>query len=189
MLEVPDYLKTYASEIKQKGKNFTFKLKCTCSHDTFAVYENCYTKEEEQLKKEYEEKVPDTGYHTVYGGVDSEGQVYSYIKKFGIFKKYIEFPKVPVFMTVTVIKVVCGQCNENIAVFDSRYHGYDSPDSTEEQLAYVPYFEQIKEKSGNVLLNIEQYDEEDVPPDHFSRIRVYIISGDKKKKILDLETG
>lgn len=189
MVGVPEYLNKYVSEKKQQETRLSFKIKCTCGCEFFSILRNSYTKDEKRLKKEYEEKVPDPGWHTIYGGIDANGKPYSYIKKIFFFKKYIEFPPEPVFMGVNVIKAICSQCNNEIVIYDSRYHGYDSQFITEEQRLYVPHFENSKAINGNIFISLEQYDEVDVSPEHFSRIQISVTEGDKRRKFFDAETG
>lgn len=189
MIEVPEYLNQYVSEKKQKDTQLSFKIKCTCGCETFSILQNSYTKDEKRLKKEYEEKDPDTSQHSIYGGIDSNGKPYSYFKKFFFFKKYIEVPPEPVFMGVNVIKAICSQCNNEIVIFDSRYHGYDSQFVTEEQRLYVPHFENSKAKIGSIIVSLEQYDETDVASEHFSWIQISVTEGNKKLKFFNAETG
>ena len=108
MTGVPEYLKPYSSMTNQKSSRLSFHLKCTCGCDVFSIVGNSYTQEEKRLKKEYEEKIPDTGRHSIHGGVDAGGKPYCYIKKFFFFKKYIELPHEPVFMGINVIKAATG---------------------------------------------------------------------------------
>ena len=189
MIGVPKYLSQYLSEKKQTGCTLSFKLKCICGCDVFSTVKNSCTPEEKRLQKEYEEKIPNTGWHTIYGGLDTNGKPYSYIKRFFFFKKHIVFPQEPVFMGIHVIKATCSQCKKEITVFDSRYHGYDSQFTSEEQKAYVPHFENSKERVGKITITMEQYAEEDVVPEHFSWIQIFVVNGDKRHTFFDAETG
>ena len=113
MIPVPDYLKNYAFDISQKGSILSFNLKCSCGCEKFIVLNQTYTKEEIIQKEEYEKKVPNTGWHAIYGEQDSNGKFNQYIKVFGIFKKYIEFPDIPIFMNMKIMKVMNVKKNHN----------------------------------------------------------------------------
>ena len=189
MTGVPEYLKPYSLTANQKSSRLSFQLKCTCGCDVFSIIGNSYTQEEKRIKKEYEDKIPDTGWHTIYGGIDASGKPYCYIKKFFFFKKYIELPQEPVFMGINVIKAACSQCQKEIVVFDSRYNGYDSQFTTEEQKEYIPSFENSKAEVGNITVALEQDDAEDIAPELFLGIRIAVKNGQKKRIIFDAETG
>lgn len=152
MIPAPDYLKQYASEQMQKGNLLSFRLKCSCGCELFTILENSYTNEETRRIKEYEDSIPKTGLHTIYGGLDSNGNPYQYIRILGIFKKHITFPQIPVFMGVNVVKAICSHCQREILLFDSRYHGYDAMISDNKEVKkYIPVFKQ----RGNIAYGIE----------------------------------
>ena len=125
MILIPEYLKSYAIEEKQRGDRLSFKLRCTCGCESFVLFENRYTDEEKRLIKEYEDGFPDIGGHTLYGEMDANGKPYHFIKIFGMFKKHIDLPNPPFFMNIHVVKAQCSQCQKDILLFDSRYYGYD----------------------------------------------------------------
>ena len=154
-----------------------------------SIVSSSYTQEEKRIKKEYEEKIPATGWHSIHGGVDASGKPCSYIKKFFFIKKYVEFPQEPVFMEINVIKAACSQCQKEIVVFDSRYNGYDSQFTTEEQKEYIPSFENSKAEVGNITVALEQDDAEDIAPELFSRIQITVMRENKKQKFYDAGTG
>lgn len=204
MIPVPNYLKQYASEKNQKSSRIFFRLKCTCGCETFFVPEKVYTKEEKELIKEYESKIPDTSWHILCGERDSDCNVRWYIRRFFIFKKYIEFPDQPSFMSVKVIKVNCSQCQKEIIVFDNRYHGYDGMISdNKEEKNYTPKFKENDSISYKIEITIENdvsLDEfnERTGEEHsyefysnaFSWIKICRIDANGKKKILcDEETA
>ena len=156
MIPIPDYLKQYALEQTQKDNCLSFKLRCLCGCERFNVWEKDYTNKENELIKEYKENIPDTGWHTIYGGVDSNGKPYNYIKILGIFKKQITFPKTPVFMEVDVVKAICSQCQKEIVIFDSRYYGYDGMTSNNEEIKkYIPHFKQRDNKLYGIKVSIQ----------------------------------
>lgn len=156
MIPTPDYLKQYATEQKQKGNQLSFKLKCSCGCDTFTILEKIYTHDEKRLISEYENKIPNTGWHSIYGGLDSNKKPCSYIKILGIFKKHITFPQTPVFMKVNVIKATCSQCQKEIVLFDSRYYGYEGMMSNDaEAKKYIPHFKPKGPKLHGIEVTIE----------------------------------
>lgn len=156
MIPIPEYLKQYAIEPKQKDNHISFKLRCSCGGETFHVLEKDYTNDEKILIKEYKESIPNTGWHTIYGGLDANGKPYQYIKVLGVFKKQITLPQAPVFMDVNVIKAICPKCQKEIVLFDSRYHGYEgmtSPD--EEAKKYIPHYKQRDNKLYQIKVAVE----------------------------------
>lgn len=156
MIPTPDYLKQYAIEQKQKGNQLSFKLKCSCGCETFTILEKNYTNDEKRLISEYENKIPYTGWHSIYGGLDANGKPYSYIKILGIFKKYITFPQMPMFIEVNVVKATCSQCQKEIVLFDSRYYGYEGMMSDDvEAKKYIPHFKPISRKLYSIEVSIE----------------------------------
>ena len=167
MIPIPDYLKQYTSDPTQKGNFLSFKLKCSCGCNTFTVMEKEYTDDEKVLIKEYEKSVPNTGYHTIYGGIDSDGKPYRYIKILGIFKKRITFPTPPVFMQVDVIKAICAKCQNEIVIFDSRHYGYDGMISNDEEIK--KYIHQFKQK-GTAPCKIEVTVENELSLEAFKKI-------------------
>ena len=92
-------------------------------------------------------------------------------------------------MGINVIKAACSQCQKEIVVFDSRYNGYDSQFTTEEQKEYIPSFENSKAEVGNFTVALEQNDAEDIAPELFLGIRIAVKNGQKKRIIFDAETG
>lgn len=156
MIPTPEYIKKYALGEKQKGLKLSFGIKCSCGCEKFLIKKMNYTDEEKLIIKEYEDKFPDTGWHTIYGGIDSNGKHYAYIKILGIFKKYITFPKPPIFIDFNILKAICSQCNQEITLFDSRFHGYDGMISTDtEAKEYIPHFKLINNKLYSIKIEIE----------------------------------
>lgn len=156
MTPVPDYLKQYAINTKQRGNSLSFTLKCSCGCDTFSVMEKDYTDDEKRIISEYEKSIPNIGFHSLYGGVDSDGKPYSYIKILGIFKKPITFPEAPVFMQFDVIKAICPKCQKEIVIFDSRHHGYDGMISDDEEMKkYILHFKQKGTEPCKIEVTVE----------------------------------
>ena len=156
MIPIPNYLKEYASTSSQKGNELSFILRCTCGCEDFYVLENIFTKDEKALVNEYEKNVPNIRWHSIYGELDSNGKPYNYIKILGLFKKRIVFPQAPVFMKVNVIKGICSHCQQEVVLFDSRYHGYDGMTSNDEEVRkYTPVFKQVDNKTYGVIVAIE----------------------------------
>ncbi len=204
MIPIPDYLRQFASEISEKGTRLSFKLRCSCGSEVFDILENTYTDDEKELVEKYEESIPNAGGHTIYGGLDSDGKPYNYIKILGLFKKRIIFPQAPVFMRVDVIKTVCSQCQQEIVVFDSRYHGYYGMISDDEDARkYNPYFKQKGQKSHSIIVEIENepsleafneiIDKQcscEFYSNAFNTISIYAIEENGKRKMLyDFETA
>ena len=186
---VPDYLEKYAYDISTKKDKVTFKLKCTCGCQSFDVIKNHYTAEEVRLVFEYEKSLPRTGGHSIYGGIDANGNHYSYIKILGLFKKYVKLPKAPYFVGIEVIKAVCNNCKNEIICFDSRLHGLSSiSDISEEKRNYLPHFDTGDGKSGKVVMVLEQDGNEENEPQLFTGIQIYIDAGNKRRLFYDQET-
>ncbi|MBQ4601844.1 MAG: hypothetical protein IJB24_03190 [Clostridia bacterium] len=198
MIPVPEYLKQYASENKQKGNSLSFKLKCTCGCESFTIFEKDYTDNEKQLITQYENKIPDTGSHPIYGGIDSDGNPYSYIKILGIFKKHIEFPQPPGFMWIDVIKAVCSHCQSEIVLFDNRCYGYDGMTvDNEVEKNYICHFRQRDNTSYGIWITVEnepsleEFNEMmnqqcslEFYSNSYSRIRIHGFDENGKKKLL-----
>ena len=156
MIPVPNYIKQYATDHKQKGNRLSFHVQCSCGCNRFALLEKSYTNDEKRLIKEYEDSLPNTGWHSVYGGVDSSGKPYHYIKILGIFKKHIVFPDAPVFMDIHVLKAMCSQCRKEIVLFDSRHHGYDGMRADDAEAAkYHPHFKPRDGKLYEIEVTVE----------------------------------
>lgn len=204
MIPTPEYIKKYAIGEKQKGTRLSFNLNCSCGCERFLVYKNSYTDEEKMIINEYEEKFPKTGWHTIYGGIDSNGKHYAYIKILGIFKKYLSFPKIPIFMNISVLKIICSRCSNEITLFDSRFHGYEGAISTDiEAKKYIPHLKLVNNKVYSVNIEIENEIDlksfNEATGDEYSRefysnafgwIRISGFDENGKKKIfLDIETS
>lgn len=204
MIPIPDYLREYASEGKQKGNRLYFSLRCPCGCEAFCLSENTYSEDEKILAKKYEKSLPDFGFHSIYGGTDSDGKPYSYIKILGLFRKRITFPDIPVFMRMNVIKALCSQCRKEIILFDSRYHGCNGMTSEDEEARnYQPLFSQRNNKPHGIIVAVEnepsleafndaingQYPYE-VYADSFIGISIYSTEENGRKKLLyDFETA
>lgn len=46
----------------------------------------------------------------------------------------------PLCANIKVVKAICTSCENEIVVFDNRFHGYDSENTTKEELDYAPHF-------------------------------------------------
>lgn len=204
MVPIPVYLEKYAAEKRQKNNKISFRLKCTCGCETFFIPKKIYTKEEKEFIKEYEGKIPNIGWHTLCGETDVNGNECWYIKKFFIFKKYLEFPKPPIFLDIKVIKVICSQCQKEIVVFDNRCHGYDGMTTDNiKKTKYIPHFEECNNMIYNIYVTIkndtslEEFNDNlgdecsyEFYSNAFSRIIIFGVDENGKKKILcDEETA
>lgn len=189
MIAVPEYLLPYAHRTKIVKEAVSFDLECTCGCSDFALLKNSFTAEEERVLKEYEQSFPNTGWHTVYSEKGEDEKPRFYIKRLFFFKQYLVFPQAPVFADIKVIKAICKSCGKEILIFDSRLHGYDSIESSDEKKAYIPHFNENKAQDGNVSVKIEQNDEADVDSALFSNICVYLSSHDRKRLCFEWETA
>jgi len=150
---------------------------------------NAFSAEEKRILDEYEESFPDIGWHNLYGGIGEAKKPYHYIRRFFFFKKYLEFPTAPFFANIRTVKAVCESCNKEIVIFDSRVHGYDSMDTSVEELEYVPSYSERKTEYCNVSVELEQSEDEDLDARYFSGIRIYKTTGRKKMKYFEAETA
>ena len=145
-----------------------------------------------------------SGLHSIYYETDENGEVYSYIKIFGLFKKKIIYPKAPMCMLVKVIKATCKDCKKEILVFDNRFYGYDGTTSQyEEERKYSPNFKKISNECYKVEIIIEndnslkEFNEaigekcnSEFYSNSFSWIRINRIDEKGKRTIIvDLETA
>lgn len=186
---VPDYLEKYAYDTNATRDTVSFGLKCTCGCQSFDLLKNVYTAEEERLACEYEKSLHGVGWHSIFGGIDENGNHYSYIKILGLFKKHVKIPKAPYFVGVEVIKAVCEKCQNEIIVFDSRLHGLSSiSDTTEEKQDYIPHFDIENKQTGKVVIVLEQDGNEGNEPQMFTGIRIYVETDCKKRLFYSQET-
>ncbi|MBR6430313.1 MAG: hypothetical protein IKS27_03785 [Oscillospiraceae bacterium] len=189
MIAVPAYLTSFADSIRTAKETLSFDIKCTCGCGSFKLVKNSHTAEEKKTLEEYEQSLPKTGWHTIYGGIDENGKPYSYIRKLFFFKKYIEFPPEPFFVNIKVVKAICESCKKEIILFDSRLNGYDSQESTDEELEYDPYFKKSNSQCCGVSVKLEQFEDENIDPNHFSWIWIYKKDGSRKTVFFDEETA
>ena len=189
MVAVPAYLAPFANNIRTTKEAVSFDIKCTCGCISFRLVQNSYTAEEKKILEECEQRQPNTGWHTIYGGIDKDGKPCSYIRRLFFLKKHIKFAPEPFFANIKVVKAICESCQKDIVLFDSRLNGYDSQESTEEELKYTPYFKSSTSQCCGVSVKLEQFEEEDTDPNHFSWIRIYKKNGNTKKVFFDEETA
>ena len=188
MAAVPDYLAPYAYNIRTTRQTVAFDIQCTCGCASFGLLQNSRTEEEIRALEKYEQSKPRTGWHTLHGGIDQNGKPYLYIRKLFFFKKYIEWPTEPFFVKIKIVKAICESCKKEIILFDSRSNGGDPRETTEEEAAYEPYFENSISQYCGVSVKLEQPESEDIGPDHFSWIGIYKKDGNKKTIFFDEET-
>ena len=156
MIAVPDYIKPYADNVKIKNNKVAFSVKCSCGCESFRLLRNIYTDEEDRQIAECD-RINDkkVGWHTIYGGLDKDGKPYQYIKILGIIKKYFEWEVQPLCANIKVVKAICTSCENEIVVFDNRFHGYDSENTTKEELDYAPHFSEkskVKECYVDIII-------------------------------------
>lgn len=190
MIAVPNYMKPYADNVKIKKENVAFSLKCSCGCESFRLMQNVYTDEENRQIAECERiNNKRVGWHSIYGGLDKDGKPYQYIKFLGIFKKNIEWEPQPLCANIKVVKAKCISCGNEIVVFDSRFHGYDSMDTKKEEIAYVAQFdENNKVNECYVEVMIEQNEETD-DANLFSSIMIYAKRNGKRQQFFEMETA
>ena len=204
MIPIPDYLRQYASNPLQKGNQLSICLNCSCGSKSFYIFEKNYSNNERKLIDQYEKSFPNTGLHSIYGEIDSNGNIYHYIKILGIFKKKIQIPTPPIFYTIHVTKAVCSKCQNEIVLFDNRYYGYDGMNAdNEEAKNYVLDLKARNQKVYSIEvvveneLSLREFNEaigENVSLEHysnsFSRICIKGTDDSGKKTLLcDFETS
>ena len=189
MIGVPDYISPYAHDIRTAKDGVSFGIQCTCGCRTLALLKNTFSAEEKRILDEYEKSLPDIKRHTVRGGVGEDGKPYLCIRRLFFFRKYIEFPPAPYFANIRTVKAVCEACNQEIVIFDSRLHGYDSMEASEEELRYVPYYSGRKTEYCHVSVKLEQLEDEDLDARYFTGIGICKTAGGKKKNYFEAETA
>ena len=125
-------------------------------------------------------------------------------KILGIFKKKIQLPPPPIFETITISKIVCSKCKNEIVLFDSRYYGYDGVNSDNEAAKkYVLDFKVRTHKLYGVEvvveneLSLREFNDAvgkecsfECYSNSFSNIRINITDEKGKKSVLcDSETA
>ncbi len=189
VMYVPNHLKKYAYDVNTSQDTVSFRLKCNCGCKDFDLLKNTYTAEEERSVHAYEKSLPKTGWHAVYGGIDANGNRYTYIKILGLFKKHVRFPEAPYFVGIEVMKAVCKNCKKEIILFDNRMHGSSSVKGiSEDKMNYLPYFDDGKKKPGKVIVVLDCDEAEEADPNMFTRIRVYSITDQRKSLFYEQET-
>jgi len=189
MIAVPAYLAPFAENISTAKETVSFDIRCTCGCASFQLVKNSHTAEEKKALEEYEQKLPKTGWHTIYGGINQDGKPYAYIRKLFFFRKYIEFPAEPFFANIKIVKAICESCKKEIILFDSRMNGYDSQESLQDEFAYDPYFKESEPQGSGISVKILQFKDEHIDPNHFSSIRIHKKNGNKKTVFFDEETA
>ena len=189
MTGVPDYISLFAYDIKTKKDEVSFRVQCACGCRTFALLKNTFSAEEKSILDEYEKALPQVRRHTVYGGIGEDGQPYHYIRRFFFFKKYLKFPPPPFFANIRTVKAVCESCKKEIVLFDSRLHGYNSMEVSEEERQYVPSFDEQKTDHCGVSVTLEQPEDEALDARYFSGIRIDKTTGGKKLEFFKAETA
>lgn len=123
----------------------------------------------------------------------------------GSQREEVFMPEQPAFAKVQVIKSVCGKCNQERIIFDSRIHGYDGVMSEHSlyELEYRPQYKLKTKKSLKIQVTIENDNSlEDfvsntgISIDRQTYSNAYswiVIHGiddtGKKKKLFDIETA
>ncbi len=189
MTAVPAYLAPFANNIRTAKEAVSFDMKCTCGCVSFRLVQNSCTAEEKKTLAEYGQSQPKTGRHAIYGGIDKDGKPCSYIRRLFFLKKHIKIAPEPFFAKIKAVKAICESCQKEIVLFDSRLNGRDSQESTDEEFVYTPYFKSSTSQCCSVSVKLEQFEEEDIDPNHFSWIRIYKKNGNTKKVFFEEETA
>lgn len=206
-MPIPNHLKDIAYSDKSKENFTSFELKCKCGSFLFDLYENYLDKEEKALCKPYEDAL-DLSVKGGYGSsctVDEDGKIHHWIHlSFSPNgpKEEVFIPPKPVCACILSIRSKCSECGREYAVYDSRYHGYDSmydPEISDEEKNYVPHYKKKRRRDNmpvrvcvEVEHNIDMPDEDSGTDltEAFTWITIRTIdSSGKKRKIFDLETG
>ena len=209
MIPIPYHLRHLAKLESDKENTITVSIHCICGNDTFYVYENCFTKEEEALMKPYYDALE----YLAVGGYastttkDKDGTIHHWKlwDEKGNRKEEVTMPEQPYFVGVQVIKAVCAKCNEEHIIFDDRVNGYNGMVSDKEKkvIEYMPHFKRKNRLPHRILIWIENdeslekfnrntlmnYDEKSYS-DSYSWISIYGINEiGKKRKLYDIETA
>ena len=188
MTGVPDYISPFAYDIKTTKDEVSFRVQCTCGCRTFALRKNTFSAEEKRILDDYAKALPKIRWHTVWGGIGEDGQPYHYIRRFFFFKKYLELPPPPFFANIRTVKAVCESCKKKIVLFDSRLHGCDAMEASEEERQYVPSYNEQKTDYCGVSVKLEQLEDEELDARYFSGIQIYRIMGSKTLEFFEAET-
>lgn len=210
-MPIPDYLKSIAVRVSEKGEWTTFSLKCTCGCEDFFLSQNDLTKEEQKQEQPYYDAL-DYLFGSSFGSTgrwfDEQGRAHSWrlLSADGLNgpKEDVIIPAKPFFSGIIRITARCAQCGTEHLLFDSRFHGYDGliQMPTPEELAYQPHMKQ--RRGGPIALQVKvettetpesflEIDRTDRSPNDwtnaFDWIIVYKVSNGKRTKIFDLETA
>ena len=205
MVPVPAYLRNHAQLIKANKKWTTFSFSCTCGCDTFVLYRNVYTADEEQAMKPYYDAL----IHSCTGGlastctIDEDGTVHHWrlLTPAGLdgTKEEGFIPERPFFAGISVMKIQCTHCGAEHVIFDSRCHGYDAMTSvqTEEERNYTPQFRKKCKSPSAIEIKVENdpsrevfngntglsFDEAQYS-NAFSWIKIYAVNVDGKRRMI-----
>ena len=150
-MPIPSHLQAYAAEPQTKKCHTSFDLRCSCGHNLFFPFRRIETAEEKHLLRPYYDYL-----ELIFSGSrkvtrDEEGNIHHWHTENG---EWVENrrPDRPFFAGMEVLRVICASCGHEIAVFDSRHHGYDAlycDTLTNEAAAYEPTLRQIGNRDGS----------------------------------------
>ena len=124
---IPAYLRPISREIRVKGDRTTFSLVCTCGNETFDLFYNKFTKEEQAEYDRYiqEEERVFRGSYASMCTRDKDGKLHHWKIVFPEIKIEVFPPEMPPFAAVVSWRARCSGCGGEHLIFDSRFHGYD----------------------------------------------------------------
>ena len=152
MIPIPKYLENISSIETIKKDQLNLKLVCECKSDIFTVYQNKVIKTEKH--KLFEKKFTDFRKRCFFSWTippTVNGITYAYRKN--IFGKIVEILDISeMFETdcTKIIKIKCCQCGKEYVIFDNRFNGYDSIDTTEDLKQKKYDFKQKKFKKSTI---------------------------------------
>lgn len=148
MIPIPKYLKNLSKLKKSTRDYIEIDITCPCGGTEFSFYKNHIVKTQEQIDYEKELEAFDKRHFFSYEwGTLKDGK--NYIYKSHFFGLLItDKVEIKHFDTTEIIKAKCLKCNKEYILFDSRFNGYDSILSTEEEREKQYQF---KEKNLKIL--------------------------------------
>lgn len=170
------------------AENGMLRLQCPCGRESFFLYRNAYSSEEQAVLDAYEAECSKLlGHGTIYGASDADGTVHTYRRRFGLFRQEIILPDRPLFADVTVIKALCADCGTEHLLFDNRLHGHDALSETETIPYPVTLYRPLVQKPHIVWMRLEWDDD----PECFGWIGIAVSSSvnGKRRWVFEAETA
>ncbi len=155
MIPIPKYLEDLSKLKKSTNDYIEVTISCSCGGNKFAFYENYIEKTQEEIDYEKElEAFNKRHFFSYEWGTLKDGK--SYLYKSHLFGLLItDKVEIKHFDNTQIIKVKCLECNKEYVLFDSRFNGYDSIMSTEEEKKIKYTFKEKKfKKAKNIIKNV-----------------------------------